>query len=90
MRENRPSGLEGGVAGNGHPYPYDGTDGKMGKCQGTHGRCRASYRCCIPALAGFASLHSMDPGARSKRARGGVRKSRFPVGNFLTARRAVP
>ena len=23
MRENRPSGLEGGVAGNGHPYPYN-------------------------------------------------------------------
>ena len=22
MREIRPSGLEGGVAGNGHPYPY--------------------------------------------------------------------
>ncbi len=22
MRENRLSGLEGGVAGNGHPYPY--------------------------------------------------------------------
>jgi len=24
MRENRPYGSEGGVAGNGHPYPYDG------------------------------------------------------------------
>ena len=24
MRENRLSGLEGGVADNGHPYPYQG------------------------------------------------------------------
>ena len=24
MRENRLSGLEGGVADNGHPYPYPG------------------------------------------------------------------
>ena len=24
MRETRPYGSEGGVAGNGHPYPYDG------------------------------------------------------------------
>src|SRR5688500_15829466 len=32
------------------------------KCQGFHGRCRANYRCCIPALAGFVSPHSMGPG----------------------------
>lgn len=27
MRENRLSGLEGGVADNGHPYPYVGKHG---------------------------------------------------------------
>ena len=34
----------------------------MKKSQGDHGRCRSSYRCCLPALAGFASPHSMGPG----------------------------
>ncbi len=33
------------------------------KCQGDHGRRRANYRCCLPALAGFVSPHSMGPGA---------------------------
>ena len=28
MREIRLSGLEGGVAGNGHPYPYRSRDGR--------------------------------------------------------------
>src|ERR1043165_6295929 len=32
------------------------------KYQGDHGRCRANYRCCLPALAGFVSPHSMGPG----------------------------
>ena len=31
--------------------------------QGDHGRCGASYRCCLPALAEFASPHSMGPDA---------------------------
>jgi len=31
------------------------------KCQGDHGRCRANYRCCLPALAGFVSPHSVGP-----------------------------
>jgi len=31
-------------------------------CQGYHGACRARYRCCLPALAGFASPQSMGPG----------------------------
>ncbi len=35
---------------------------KKQKCQGDHGRCRANYRCCIPALAGFVSPHSVGPG----------------------------
>ena len=30
--------------------------------QGDHGRCRANYRCCLPALAGFVSPHSVGPG----------------------------
>ncbi len=34
------------------------------KCQGDHGRCRANYRCCLPALAGFVSPQSMGPGSR--------------------------
>ena len=32
------------------------------KCQGDHGGCGANYRCCLPALAGFVSPHSMGPG----------------------------
>ena len=32
------------------------------KSQGDHGRRRANYRCCLPALAGFVSPHSMGPG----------------------------
>src|SRR5215212_6267410 len=32
------------------------------KNQGDHGKCRANYRCCIPALAGFVSPHSVGPG----------------------------
>ena len=32
------------------------------KCQGDHGRYGANYRCCLPALAGFVSPHSMGPG----------------------------
>jgi hypothetical protein len=35
---------------------------KNQKRQGDHGGCRANYRCCIPALAGFVSPHSMGPG----------------------------
>ena len=35
--------------------------GKFKKGQGDHGRCRSSYRGCLPALAGFASPHSMGP-----------------------------
>jgi hypothetical protein len=30
--------------------------------QGDHGKRRANYRCCIPALAGFVSPHSVGPG----------------------------
>ena len=35
---------------------------ELKKCQGDHGRCRADYRCCLPALAGFISPQSMGPG----------------------------
>src|SRR3954447_7337466 len=35
------------------------------KSQGDHGRCRANYRCCIPALAGFVSPHSVGPGGEN-------------------------
>src|SRR3954454_5419002 len=38
---------------------------KVQKCQGDHGGCRANYRCCIPALAGFVSPHSMGPGTEN-------------------------
>ena len=34
-------------------------------CQGDHGGCRANCRCCIPALAGFVSPHSMGPGTEN-------------------------
>src|SRR5258708_919270 len=37
--------------------------GNQKKCQGDHGGCGANCRCCIPALAGFVSPHSMGPGA---------------------------
>src|SRR6266699_3526957 len=30
--------------------------------QGDHGACGANCRCCLPALAGFVSPHSMGPG----------------------------
>ena len=33
----------------------------MKECQGDHGRYGANYRCCLPALAGFVSPHSMGP-----------------------------
>ena len=32
------------------------------KSQGDHGGCGANCRCCLPALAGFVSPHSMGPG----------------------------
>lgn len=35
---------------------------KEKRSQGDHGGCGANYRCCIPALAGFVSPHSMGPG----------------------------
>ncbi|MEY2465987.1 MAG: hypothetical protein QOD03_508 [Verrucomicrobiota bacterium] len=31
------------------------------ECQGDHGRYGANYRCCLPALAGFVSPHSVGP-----------------------------
>src|ERR1035437_6552706 len=34
---------------------------ELKKCQGDHGRRRANCRCCLPALAGFVSPHSMGP-----------------------------
>ena len=34
-------------------------------CQGDHGRYGANYRCCLPALAGFVSPHSMGPDAQN-------------------------
>lgn len=37
-----------------------------GEYQGDHGICRANYRCCIPALAGFVSPQSMGPGRTIK------------------------
>src|SRR5438045_7920035 len=40
--------------------------GNKMKCQGDHGGCRAKYRCCLPALAGFLSPHSMGPGANNR------------------------
>ena len=40
------------------------------KCQGDHGGCRANCRCCIPALAGFVSPHSMGPGGEQSAATG--------------------
>src|ERR1041385_662434 len=40
------------------PRPAFGTE----KSQGDHGGCRANCRCCLPALAGFVSPHSMGPG----------------------------
>src|SRR5256714_768747 len=36
------------------------------KCQGDHGGCGANCRCCLPALAGFVSPHSMGPGESNK------------------------
>ncbi len=34
----------------------------MKMCQGDCGNCKANYRCCLPALAGFVSPHSTGPG----------------------------
>lgn len=33
----------------------------MERCQGDCGNCKANYRCCLPALAGFVSPHSTGP-----------------------------
>src|SRR4051794_12861993 len=41
---------------------FQARTGKGSESQGNHGRCRANYRCCIPALAGFVSPHSVGPG----------------------------
>jgi len=46
------------------------------RSQGDHGRCRANYRCCLPALAGFVSPQSMGPGtANVPQAQGGFKKN---------------
>src|SRR6185369_5185557 len=39
---------------------------RKSQCQGDHGGCGANCRCCIPALAGFVSPHSMGPGGEIK------------------------
>ncbi len=56
------------------------------KCQGDHGGCRANYRCCLPALAGFVSPHSMGPGPMNVRQHeGGFKeKSNLAVGYFFS------
>ena len=38
-------------------------------CQGDCGNCKANYRCCLPALAGFVSPHSAGPDANNFAAR---------------------
>ena len=37
----------------------------IGKRQGDHGKYEANYRCCLPALAGFVSPHSVGPDTRN-------------------------
>ena len=37
--------------------------GERERCQGDHGKYEANYRCCLPALAGFVSPHSVGPDA---------------------------
>ena len=59
--------------------------GKGGEYQGYHGRCGADYRCCLPALAGFVSPHSMDPGNASKPNRTRTRKKICGCGKSLGA-----
>ena len=39
----------------------NGKFGGNGKRQGNHGKYEANYRCCLPALAGFVSPHSVGP-----------------------------
>ena len=41
----------------------------MKMCQGDCGNCKANYRCCLPALAGFVSPHSTGPGKKNFAAR---------------------
>src|SRR3954465_2265299 len=52
------------------------------RSQGDHGGCRANYRCCLPALAGFVSPHSMGPG-------GGELTARTPQGQGLPQKNLV-
>ena len=37
----------------------------IGKRQGDHGKHEANCRCCLPALAGFVSPHSVGPDTRN-------------------------
>ena len=37
----------------------------IGKRQGDHGKYEANCRCCLPALAGFVSPHSVGPDTRN-------------------------
>ena len=46
--------------------------------QGYHGGCGTNCRCCLPALAGFVSPHSMGPGAAIKPKRSGSIKE-YPI-----------
>jgi hypothetical protein len=44
MREIRPSGSEGGVADNGHPYPYRGPAGSERSSRATKGASPTASR----------------------------------------------
>src|SRR3954452_16345929 len=49
---------------------------KKSNCQGNHGGCGANYRCCIPALAGFVSPHSVGPGKSPEKLKPGSSASK--------------
>src|SRR5688500_9537759 len=54
------------ITGKSTSEDYSGSNLKKSN-QGDHGKCRANCRCCIPALAGFVSPHSVGPGAQKLR-----------------------
>jgi len=60
-------------------------------CQGDCGNCKANYRCCLPALAGFVSPHSTGPGKESLRQMtGGFKEKRVHLDLRLQTNAKTP
>ena len=91
MREIRPSGSEGGVVGNGHPYPYREVGGPEGPRRRVAAVGRDGVSLSIPRADGLGMCgpRGLDPdrevggpGGAAKAGKGGGRRvgGRWPSG----------